>query len=385
MKAWILLCIICLTSGCETTAPVNVSKSFHDDLFNPPEKSIHVEEILDVSNEMQDFLSNQVRYYIRRGNDPKRALFNAITKSGKISIEYDAEMTKNAAETFKTQTGNCLSLVLMTAALAKKLDMYVEYQNVELDEEAWKRMGEIYFSAGHVNIVLGKKAAFDRSRIDQTDTLIIDFIPPDQALRQRSSQISEKRVIAMYLNNRAAELLSKDRIDDAYWYARAAILQDPDFLTSFNTLGVIYRRHGDLSLAKHIFTQIADQHPKNIIALSNLHETLMKLGDTSTADEIGLKLKNLQSYEPFYFLNQAKLAIRNNDLVNAKNLLHEEIAHNPSNDESHFWLAVVHYRLGEFQETAEQLILAKNNSITRKTYDLYSAKLNYLNSRFLTK
>jgi hypothetical protein len=46
----------------------------------------------------------------------------------------------------------------------------------------------------------------------------------------------------MYLNNRAAERYTLGLIDDAYWWARAAIIQDPRFLSSYNTLGIIYQR-----------------------------------------------------------------------------------------------------------------------------------------------
>ena len=61
--------------------------------------------------------------------------------------------------------------------------------------------------------------------------------------------IEEKTILAMYMNNRAAESLAGGRIDDAYWFARAAVLQDPDFMTPYNTLGVVYQRHGNLGEA----------------------------------------------------------------------------------------------------------------------------------------
>ena len=53
----------------------------------------------------------------------------------------------------------------------------------------------------------------------------------------------------MYMSNRAAESLTRNRVDDAYWFARAAISQDPHFLTAYNTLGVVYKRHGNLQEA----------------------------------------------------------------------------------------------------------------------------------------
>ena len=51
-------------------------------------------------------------------------------------------MTRNAAEAFDARSGNCLSLVIMTAAFAKELGLPVRYQNVFVDE-AWSRSGDL--------------------------------------------------------------------------------------------------------------------------------------------------------------------------------------------------------------------------------------------------
>ena len=46
----------------------------------------------------------------------------------------------------------------------------------------------------------------------------------------------------MYANNRAAEALASNDLDDAYWWSRVAIKADPRWMASFNTLAVLYRR-----------------------------------------------------------------------------------------------------------------------------------------------
>jgi transglutaminase-like putative cysteine protease len=49
-------------------------------------------------------------------------------------LEYDAEETLNASEAFDRKSGNCLSLVLMTAAMARELGLDVRFQNVRMDD-----------------------------------------------------------------------------------------------------------------------------------------------------------------------------------------------------------------------------------------------------------
>ncbi len=54
-------------------------------------------------------------------------------------------------EAFQARTGNCLSLVIMTAAFAKEVGLPVRFQSVYVPE-TWSRSGNLYFSSGHVNL-----------------------------------------------------------------------------------------------------------------------------------------------------------------------------------------------------------------------------------------
>jgi hypothetical protein len=72
-----------------------------------------------------------------------------------------------------------------------------------------------------VNVLLGQRtSAFDLDLGDHA-SLIIDFLPPG-VMRQQADIISEKRIVAMYFNNRAAELLARGKAGEAYWYAKSS-------------------------------------------------------------------------------------------------------------------------------------------------------------------
>ena len=60
----------------------------------------------------------------------RQALFDALYQPDQLKLEYDAAMTRNAAQAFAVRSGNCLSLVIMTAAFAKEMGLDVRYQNV---------------------------------------------------------------------------------------------------------------------------------------------------------------------------------------------------------------------------------------------------------------
>ena len=62
-------------------------------------------------------------------------------------------------------------------------------------------------------------------------TMTIDFLPAGTSRGLRTWVIDESTIIAMYMNNRAVESLTSGAVNDAYWWAREAIMQDPRFLS----------------------------------------------------------------------------------------------------------------------------------------------------------
>jgi len=57
------------------------------------------------------------------------------------------------------------------------------------------------------------------------------------------------------------EALVRGHVDDAYWWAREAIVQSPDLLMPYNTLGAIYRRHGNPREAEAVLASVRQRDP----------------------------------------------------------------------------------------------------------------------------
>jgi Flp pilus assembly protein TadD len=184
----------------------------------------------------------------------------------------------------------------------------------------------------------------------------------------------------MFMNNRAGESLADGRIDDAYWWARAAILQDPAFLSSYNTLGVVYRRHGNLREAEQLFSSVLRLQPTNRQAISNLALVLKAEGRTAEATRMAAQLEALEPNPPFFFFERGLAALRDRDFATARDLFEREVDRTAGYHEFHFWLAVAYVNLGETAKAREQLVLAIEHSTARKDSDLYSAKLARLQS-----
>ncbi|MYM33881.1 tetratricopeptide repeat protein [Duganella sp. FT94W] len=369
--------------GCASQTPVRIAPAqqlFHDQLFQPPAKPIDTRQVFAISPAMREYVRHEIGN-ASPGRDPRRLLFDALYQRDKLQLDYDAAITRNASETFAARAGNCLSLAIMTAALARELNMPVVFQQIDVDT-VWSRAGTLYFAANHVNLTLGRPRS-DRNPytiygMDDANVLTVDFVPVPPKARDAAKPLEEHTVLAMYLNNRAAELLSVGEVDDAYWAARRAAEVDPLLLNVYNTLGVIYQQRGSQEAAEQALRYAHAQAPDNTIYLSNLAQTLENEHKLDEAAALRARLAQLEPYPPFYFFNQGQEAMQAGEYVRARRLFERELERVPDYHEFHFWLAVANYHLGNLRAADNHMKLAMQNSTTRGTHDLYSAKLDRL-------
>lgn len=377
--ACLVFCVSSALTAC-TTAPVieRPNKLFHDDLFPAATVRINADDVLAISDDMKRYLHNDIAKQLK-SMGLQSGLFDALYRKGQLKLEYDAEVTRTAAETFAARSGNCLSLVIMTAALAKELDLRVHFQRVII-EENWSRNNDIFFSSGHVNLTLGIYHGAARSSSDNFQRMTIDFFPPEEMRAQHTQEINEQTIIAMYMNNRAAESLVRGNITDAYWWVRESIRQQPAFLPAYNTLGVVYRRHGHLREAELVLGQALLAEPENVQALSNLALVLRGQDRPAEAALLTAKLEKLQPYPPYYFFNLGQVAMERRDFSTAKTLFAKEVKRAEYNPEFQFWLAVAYFKLNDNEQAKKHMSFAMERSTTRKDHELYAAKLDRLKS-----
>jgi Flp pilus assembly protein TadD len=266
----------------------------------------------------------------------------------------------------------------MTAAFAKEIGVPVRYQMV-LGDAVWSRSGGMYFSISHVNLTLGAEQS-GRILDNHSAPLTIDFLPGEDIRGQRIRVVAEQTIASMYMNNRAAETLAKGQVNAAYWWARAAIEQDPRFLSAYNTLGVIYRRHGYLQEAEQVLKLVLELEPGNTQVMSNLALVLNDQGRAVESAALTRKLEQLEPYPPFYFFELGLAAMRNGDFKEARVQFEKEVERDAYYHEFRAWLAAAYLGLGETTQARMQLNAAMENSTTRKEHDLYAAKLDRIGS-----
>jgi tetratricopeptide (TPR) repeat protein len=373
MRYWAGLLLCSVLAAC-IQAPVakRPEALLQDQLFAAPTERIRAEDVFALSDDMKRYIRVDIATDLRM-KGLQRGLIDALYKRGELQLEYESTMTRNAAQAFEARSGNCLSLVIMTSAFAKDLGLQVQYRSAVMDE-IWSRSGDLYMRNGHVNITLGRRLLYSGSGGDSSE-FTVDFLPPEELRGLRSTPVGEQTIVAMYMNNRAAEVLAQGRLDDAYGWVREAIVQDPSFMAAYNTLGVVYQRHGDLALAESAFRHVMAREPKNTRALANLAALLGMVGRNEESEALSRRLAQLEPYAPFHFFQVGQRAMAAGDYRAARDAFAREIEQSGHFHEFHFWLGVAYYRLGDMEQARKQLSLAMENSNSRQSHDLYAAKL----------
>ena len=368
-----------------TAARVDTAPLIHDELFPPSRDVIDPAQVMTMSPKMREFLRARLPNagsgtLMTETRDMRHMLLDALYTRSELQLEYDAETTRTAAEAFDAKAGNCLSLAMMTAVFAREAGMPIMFRQI-YDEEQWSRVGDLQVVSGHVNIALGRRKTDFRVIGNDEPSLVVDFLPGAQIARQRAMPLEERTIVAMYFNNRAAELMAQAQLDRAYWYARAAWLHEPRLLAALNTLGVIYRRHGDTALAERAFRAVLAREPANVQAMANLAQALRLQGQLAEAEQLETRLAQIQPYPPFKFFDLGVAAMKAGEYAQARDLFAKEIARSAYYHEFHFWMALANVGLGKWDVVREELAKAEEYSVTQPQRRLYAAKLESLKAR----
>ena len=360
-----------LMAGCAAPTPPLAAAPpdlFDDAHFGPAQEPIDPDDVFRMTPEMQAYL-DKVIMPMAHARGIREALTTALYTRSKLMLEYDSSTTRTASQAFEARQGNCLSLVIMSGAFANAMGLKVTYQQVAT-EDMWSRSGGMYFMSGHVNLAF-------QHRFDKSVIYTVDFMP---ALNDGyyTRPVSQETVLAMYMNNRAAEAMVLGRLDDAYWRIRQAVRIDPQYRSAYNTLGVIYLRHGDAARAEQVLHYVLQGDPGNPRVLANYAEALSELGRTGEARAVQARLAVLEPVPPFYWFVQGQAALHKGDFMKAREMFLKEIERDPDYHEFHYALAVADFELNRLDEARAEMSRAMIDAVKRSDHDLYAAKLDKL-------
>jgi Tfp pilus assembly protein PilF len=244
----------------------------------------------------------------------------------------------------------------------------VRYQWIQ-SWKHWSRDADLEYLSTHVNMVLLPP------NNPHGDGVPVDFMPPDPNTIQHVYVIDEARIVAMYMNNRAVELLASGEVDRAYWWAKAAIEHDAGYYDAVNTLAVIYRARGRLESDVRTLRWLLAREPDNIVALQNLASVLKAQGHVAEASEVARRVRELMPVPPFHYYDLGMAALRQGNFRAARDLFQKELRRDGRYDKFHASLALAHYGLGDLGKAQAQMAIALENSSTSADREMYTRML----------
>ena len=288
-------------------------------------------------------------------------------------FEY-GNLTSNAKTTLANSTGNCMSLAVLTAALARSADIEIKYQLVNR-VPVFQEYGSVVFNAQHIRSIIYEPT---RKELNTGLTLwrskaIIDYYPSKSNFV--SGMVSETEFISMYYRNLAAEALARDENNRAYWLLKRSLQIEPENSEAINSLAVLHRRVGEFEIAEELYKYGIKKALNKIVLLKNYHVLLITQNRSNDAARVAKELENLEDLNPFNWLLAANEAFDEKNYQLAIKLYKKAIDLAPYLHQGHFGIAKTEYLRGNMNASRLALEEALEQAFDRDSKSIYEAKL----------
>jgi tetratricopeptide (TPR) repeat protein len=365
--------------GCQTATqlqPVATQEYLHDHLF-PDHNKVAVEtldEVFAIDQSMKDFVNEHVKIHDNQKLQI-RTLAEGVFEHADFSLLYQNNANTTAAETFRNRAANCLSLTIMTYALAEYAGFGVDFQQVDIPE-LWVRRDGASMLNRHVNLKLFEKHRNPMVVVVTKHDFTVDFNQMRGNRWFAKRVITKDTVLSMFYNNKGVDALVEKDFNTAYAYFKQGILTDPYQVDNYTNLGLLYRWMGYDELAEKNYMQSLTIAPEDGTTLENLAVLYRLTGRESEAEKIELSLRNKRRENPYYHFLQGEEALEKNELSEALKHFRNAIQLQEKNHEFYFAMAKTLFLMGEKERSKYYLKLAKKHSRSHSEQLLYQEKLN---------
>lgn len=294
-------------------------------------------------------------------------------------FDYRGE-SLTATEAMQQKAGNCLSLAMMTGALARLVGVETGYQKVNA-RPIFKKQSNILTLSHHVRTYL-YDPTWVPAKNDFTfvrPRLVVDYFPNRYDVRGEA--VSETQFLGMYYRNLAADALLSGNIKKAFWLARKALSLAANDAENINLIAVIYGRANLPKNAEAFYLYGVNNARNNTNLLSNYSLFLERQGREQEAARIRQKLLDLPDNNPYSWMKLGHEAYLEDKNKLAIHYYKKALELAPYLDEAYFGLAKSLYRDGNFSEASKAMREAAEKSWEQSTRELYYAKLAAIRAR----
>ena len=380
-----LLVLLLMLSGCQTTAEKNPPESvvhvpselasiIHIPGFDDRAVKSDVSEIVSLSDDQLKAFHSYF-YASSRANIPKHRRLYRYIDNLFVNFTYLGR-TLNATNAFKTQSGNCMSLAILTTALAESVGLDVAYQRVNV-APVYRRYANVMTLSTHVRTHLFAEEEDDANEmVVLRSKIIIDYYP--QRSNIRGDMISDGEFFAMYYRNLASDAIIVGELDEAYRLMRQALDVAPTDPENLNTLAVLLNKMGHSEKAFELYAYAINEQQTALNLLSNYAQLLTKHGRIDEAQAIQESMQYVEDDNPYRWLDNAEFRIAQGQHLMARRMLERTLENAPYLHEAYFALAKSYYLTQEVEKADAALKRAAELAYLPETERLYEQKRSVL-------
>lgn len=316
------------------------------------------EQVMALPPELRARLQHEVNEPGGSGRARLTRLGRFLFRKSGLGMEYAVDATYTVEEAYRTRKANCLTFTLLTVALARELGLQAYGQELA-DVVAWRADDNIVYGFNHVNA--GITVEGSRFTLDVARDLVLARDPP--------KRISDEHLLALYYNNRAAELLVGATPATADPYMAMALQLAPRYASAWANAGVLQLRHGDLQAAERDYLKALAFDPDSASALVNLISLYRDNGDEARRVIYARRLEKIRSKDPYFEFVQAEDKEQQGDYAGALQHYHRAIRLYDGDPRFYSGLAHAYQQLGEQRQAQRALDRAatlNRSSATRR-------------------
>lgn len=351
LSGWASIFLAAWLAGCSSAiAPLDdpqATSLLRDDLY-PSHHLFAVEspeDIFSLDESAQDFArrSQSVHHTVR---DNIQNLVKQIFDHTELGLTYQNNANTIASETFANGTANCLSLSIMTYAMAQYVGLSPQFYEVNIPEY-WTRREGANLLNGHINMRINpprdlQDIVFSSAYSD------VDFDPQEMRNGFRRDPIPKQRVVAMYYNNLGADALLANSYSKAYSYFKAALTSDESLGEAWVNLGVLYRRGGHDAAAEQSYLRALQENEEHLTAWENLAILYKNTGRMEQGEAILTRVVAMRDANPFYHLMLGEEALDNGQPEAALDHYKTALRRDRNQHEVYFGMAKAYVEIGDY-------------------------------------
>lgn len=347
--------------------------------FGPRPDILPQDAIFALSDSQRDEFLAYFKSWKHREVEPHRRITNYLQRFGK-AFNYQGD-TFTAEQTMRLQSGNCMSMAVLTTALANIAGIEVGYQLVD-SIPVYEIENNIAFKGQHVRSYLydpGYVPDGSGFTIIRRPGIIVDYFPSGR--EHFIGNISEQEYVAMFYRNKAASALAGNDFNTAFWLLQESMIHAPENPDAINTLAILHRRIGDNARAEALYRHGIGIAEEKVSLIKNYRNMLRSLGREEEAAILEQQLHTLYDPSPFSWLSLAREAFDREDYILSVRMYDKALELAPYLQEAHLGKVQAQLNQGQLSAAVKSLDAATEYMYQPEEKALYTAKLSTLKHR----